>query len=54
MMVLTDDNPNPSGKPTRANILGAINWLISGAKAGDSLWFHFSGHGGTVCIPFCY
>lgn len=31
--------------PTRANILAAISWLTAGAKAGDSLWFSYSGHG---------
>lgn len=48
MMVLTDDNPNPSGKPTAQNIVGAIGWLINGAAPGDSLFFHYSGHGGTA------
>ena len=40
--LLTDDTPTV---PTRANILAALNWLVSGAKAGDSLWFSYSGHG---------
>lgn len=32
-------------KPTRSNILAGFNVLLRGAKAGDELWFHFSGHG---------
>ncbi|KAJ3351464.1 Ca(2+)-dependent cysteine protease [Allomyces javanicus] len=34
--------------PTRQNILAAIDWLVQGAKAGDSLVFFYSGHGGRV------
>lgn len=37
-----------SGKPTRRNIREAMAWLVSGARAGDSLFFHFSGHGSQV------
>jgi metacaspase-1 len=44
MKTLTDDDE--ANKPTRANILQAFDWLVSGAKAGDSLFFHYSGHGG--------
>lgn len=25
-----------------------MRWLVNGAKAGDSLFFHFSGHGGQA------
>ncbi len=54
VMVLTDDpkNKDPKKIPTRANILAAFKWLRNGAKAGDSLIFHYSGHGGSqkVCI----
>ena len=32
--------------PTKANILAAANWLVSGSSYGDSLVFMFSGHGG--------
>ena len=34
--------------PTRKNILSAFRWLRDGAKAGDSLILHYSGHGGSV------
>lgn len=33
------------GRPTKQEILTAMDWLVSGAKPGDSLFFHFSGHG---------
>lgn len=39
---------NTAIKPTRASILGAINWLVTGLKAGENVMFHFSGHGGLV------
>jgi hypothetical protein len=42
---LTDDTPK---KPTRANMEASLIWLVSGAKAGDTLFFHFSGHGSSV------
>jgi hypothetical protein len=32
-------------KPTRLNILAGFKALLQGAKSGDELWFHFSGHG---------
>jgi hypothetical protein len=47
MLVLTDDSKNtdPKLKPTRANIIDAINWLAYGSKRGDTLFFSYSGHG---------
>ncbi|KAI0798194.1 peptidase C14, caspase domain-containing protein [Abortiporus biennis] len=32
--------------PTKSNLMRGIKWLVSGAKANDSLFFYFSGHGG--------
>jgi len=32
-------------RPTRTNIILAIRRLVHGAQPGDSLFFHFSGHG---------
>jgi hypothetical protein len=46
MVVLTDDSSTREGMPTRANMLSALRWLVSDAQLGDSLLFHFSGHGG--------
>ena len=41
-IVLSDVAPR---KPTRANILEAFKELLQGVRAGDELWFHYSGHG---------
>ncbi len=41
-IVLSDAAPR---KPTRANILAAFKELLQGVRAGDELWFHYSGHG---------
>ena len=48
MVSLVDDHPDFNFQPTRQNILNAIRWLVGGARPGDSLFFHFSGHGGRV------
>jgi len=45
---LTDDQQDASKKPTYDNIINAMKWLTEGAKPGDSLFFHYSGHGGTA------
>jgi uncharacterized caspase-like protein len=45
MVILTDDQHDPQFRPTRANILNALQWLAAGAAPGDALFFHFSGHG---------
>jgi hypothetical protein len=43
--VLTDGS---AMKPTRANIMASLNWLVTGLKPGQNVVFHYSGHGGTV------
>lgn len=43
--IITD---NTAVKPTRMNILAAIDWLVTGLKPGQHVYFHFSGHGGLV------
>eukprot|EP00922_Rhytidocystis_sp_ex-Travisia-forbesii_P065352 GHVS01097117.1.p1 GENE.GHVS01097117.1~~GHVS01097117.1.p1 ORF type:complete len:621 (-),score=83.03 GHVS01097117.1:1837-3699(-) len=45
MVCLTDDNSDIRYRPTRANIMMAMQWLVADARPGDALWFHFSGHG---------
>jgi len=42
--LLTDDGATKV-KPTKDNIFSHIQWLIHDVQAGDSLFFHFSGHG---------
>lgn len=48
IFVLTDDTRDARRLPTKANILGAMKWLVKDAKAHDSLFFHYSGHGGQI------
>lgn len=37
-----------SGRPTRKGILQAMHWFVDRASVGDSLFFHFGGHGSQV------
>ncbi|XAO21324.1 metacaspase-1 [Cryptococcus bacillisporus CA1280] len=48
IVMLTDDARNSRQIPTRANILAAMQWLVQGAQPNDSLFFHYSGHGGQT------
>ncbi|CAE7100723.1 unnamed protein product [Rhizoctonia solani] len=48
VLKLTDDTADPYLFPTKANIISAMNWLVRDAQPDDSLFFHFSGHGGQV------
>ncbi|XP_042491995.1 metacaspase-3-like [Macadamia integrifolia] len=45
VLVLTEDEPHPDKIPTKRNIQQALQWLIHDCKPGDSLVFHYSGHG---------
>mmetsp|Transcript_22380 Transcript_22380/g.34783 ORF Transcript_22380/g.34783 Transcript_22380/m.34783 type:complete len:362 (-) Transcript_22380:41-1126(-) len=42
--LLSDEDEDP----TVVGIISAIMWLVDGAAPGDSLFMHFSGHGGRV------
>mmetsp|Transcript_13369 Transcript_13369/g.24752 ORF Transcript_13369/g.24752 Transcript_13369/m.24752 type:complete len:457 (+) Transcript_13369:120-1490(+) len=46
MKLLMDDDMNIN--PTTHNILAAMEWLHDGAEPNDSLFLHYSGHGGYV------
>lgn len=48
MVILTDDKRDAVSVPTRANIIRAMGWLVSGAQPNDTLFFHYSGHGGQT------
>jgi len=48
MVILTDDQQNEMSKPTKRNILRAMHWLVKDARPNDSLFFHYSGHGGQT------
>ncbi|KAH6654472.1 Metacaspase-1 [Truncatella angustata] len=48
MVILTDDQSDAVRHPTKANIIRAMGWLVQGAQPGDSLFLHYSGHGGQT------
>ncbi|KAI1294461.1 caspase domain-containing protein [Xylaria venustula] len=48
MVILTDDQQNPMSQPTKQNLLRAMHWLVKDARPNDSLFFHYSGHGGQT------
>ncbi|KAH8112639.1 metacaspase [Phellopilus nigrolimitatus] len=48
IVMLTDDARNPRQIPTKNNILEAMQWLVRDAQPNDSLFFHYSGHGGQT------
>ncbi|KAK4401870.1 Metacaspase-3 [Sesamum angolense] len=47
ILVLTEEE-DFSRIPTKKNIRAALQWLVRGCRAGDSLVFHYSGHGSQV------
>ncbi|KXX76799.1 Metacaspase-1A [Madurella mycetomatis] len=48
MVILTDDQQNPIMRPTKENIIRAMQWLVANAQPNDALFLHFSGHGGQT------
>ncbi|KAH7905001.1 caspase domain-containing protein [Hygrophoropsis aurantiaca] len=48
IVMLVDETENPRQMPTRKNILDGMRWLVKDAKPHDSLFFHYSGHGGQI------
>lgn len=46
IVMLTDDQRDYVRIPTRENMIRAMQWLVKDARPGDSLFFHYSGHGG--------
>ncbi|KAG8899653.1 Ca(2+)-dependent cysteine protease [Tulasnella sp. 403] len=48
VVMLTDDSRVPAQMPNKANILRAMQWLVRNAQENDSLFFHYSGHGGLT------
>lgn len=47
-VVLRDDSRDQRVIPTRENIVRAMKWLVKGAQTNDSLFLHYSGHGGQT------
>jgi hypothetical protein len=48
MQILTDDPTFHTALPTAENIIKALQWLVRDAQPGDSLFLHYSGHGGQL------
>ncbi|KAF8656187.1 hypothetical protein AX16_002625 [Volvariella volvacea WC 439] len=48
IVMLTDDAGDPRQHPTRDNIIRGMQWLVRNAAPDDSLFFHYSGHGGQT------
>ncbi|KAJ4716877.1 Metacaspase-1 like [Melia azedarach] len=45
ILVLTEEEANPQRIPTKQNLRAALRWLVQDCQPGDSLLFHYSGHG---------
>ncbi|XP_078440368.1 metacaspase 1 [Wolffia australiana] len=45
IIMLTEEERDPYKIPTKHNIRMALFWLVQGCQPGDSLFFHYSGHG---------
>jgi hypothetical protein len=54
MRILRDEGDPGDIMPTKKNIVAALDWLVEGAAAGDSLFLHYSGHGGAVHFEIQY
>ena len=50
MTVLLDDGKHMN--PTRANIMNALQKLVEQSKAGDSVFFHYSGKRDFCCVLY--
>ncbi|KAK9459095.1 caspase domain-containing protein [Lipomyces oligophaga] len=48
MVILTDDAQVARSRPYRENMISAMQWLVKDARPNDSLFFHYSGHGGQT------
>ncbi|OAY62515.1 metacaspase-1 [Manihot esculenta] len=45
IIMLTEEETDPYRIPTKHNMRMALYWLVQGCQPGDSLLFHYSGHG---------
>ena len=50
IVLLTDSSHqhDPKLRPTKSNIIHAMETLVKNAQPGDFLFFHYSGHGGQT------
>eukprot|EP01012_Entosiphon_sulcatum_P043363 TRINITY_DN5765_c0_g3_i1.p1 TRINITY_DN5765_c0_g3~~TRINITY_DN5765_c0_g3_i1.p1 ORF type:complete len:452 (+),score=67.27 TRINITY_DN5765_c0_g3_i1:23-1357(+) len=47
-LVLVDDPSWRTQPPTHQNMMQGFRWLVQGSRPGDRLFFHYSGHGGSM------
>ncbi|XP_030517897.2 metacaspase-1 [Rhodamnia argentea] len=45
ILMLTEEEADPYKIPNKQNLRMALFWLVQGCQPGDSLVFHYSGHG---------
>ncbi|XP_021905469.1 metacaspase-1-like [Carica papaya] len=45
IQMLSEEEPELCKRPTKQNLRMALYWLVQGCQPGDSLVFHYSGHG---------
>ncbi|GAV73399.1 Peptidase_C14 domain-containing protein/zf-LSD1 domain-containing protein [Cephalotus follicularis] len=45
ILMLSEEEIDPLRRPTKHNMRMALYWLMQGCQPGDSLVFHYSGHG---------
>ncbi|KAM3682854.1 hypothetical protein ACJW31_12G102600 [Castanea mollissima] len=45
ILMLNEEEADPYRHPIKSNIRMALYWLVQGCQPGDSLVFHYSGHG---------
>ncbi|KAI4324887.1 hypothetical protein MLD38_030331 [Melastoma candidum] len=45
ILMLSEEEADPLRHPTKHNMRMAMQWLVQGCRPGDSLVFHYSGHG---------
>lgn len=50
MRVLMDDGRHE--EPNRHNITRAFEWVVRESRPGDTVWIHYSGHGGRLPVRF--
>ncbi|TNY19229.1 metacaspase-1 [Rhodotorula diobovata] len=48
VLLLDERGAAPMSIPTRENMIRAMQWLVRDARPNDSLFFHYSGHGGQT------
>jgi hypothetical protein len=48
IVVLRDDSSDKSSQPTKANMIAALQYIVSKSAECEEIWIHYSGHGSQV------